>query len=193
MLRMHTTWIGVAFALVSAAAFEATGQLAGPYLVDRGLPAGAIGVFFGVFVVGAMLTGGLAGGFGADRWGRRPAIAIGLLAFVGPIVALSLADWSGAAANLARIGLLTAMYFGVGFFTAASYATFMDLVHPRVGATHFTTFMAATNACESWSAWAGGRLVTASGYPAAFLTMAAVSIVSLALVPMLRRREPPPD
>ena len=165
------------------AGFEATGHRR---IVDRGLESGAIGLFFGVFAVGAMLSGGLAGGWCADRWGRRQAVAVGLVGFVIPILVLSLADLSGAASNAARIGLLTTMYLGAGFFTAASYATFMDLVHPRVGATHLTTFMAGTNACESWSAWVGGRLVPAHGYPVAFLVMALVSLSSLVVLPMMR-------
>ncbi len=64
MVRLRTTWIGLAFALIAAAGFEATGQLAGPFLVDRGVASGTIGIFFGVFVVVV----------DADRrTGRRPA------------------------------------------------------------------------------------------------------------------------
>jgi hypothetical protein len=42
--------------------------------------------------------------------------------------------------------------------------------------------MAATNACESWSAWAAGRLAAADGYPTAFLMMSVVSLCSLSLM-----------
>jgi hypothetical protein len=61
----------------------------------------------------------------------------------------------------------------------------MDLTHPRVGATQFTTFMAATNGCESWSAWAGGALVASSGYGWTFITMASVSLVGLLILRMV--------
>jgi MFS family permease len=79
------------------------------------------------------------------------------------------------------------MYFFVGFFTAVSYALFMDLTDPRLGATQFSAYMAATNGCESWSAFAGGRMVAAQGYPAAFLAMSAVSLLGLPLLALLRR------
>lgn len=185
-IRLRTTWIGLAFALVAAAAFEATGQLAGPFLVDRGVASGTIGIFFGLLVVGAMLGGGLVGGLLSDRLGRLPSAAGSLVGFVLLIVLLALADLGGAAA-ITLIALLTGMYFFVGFFTAVSYALFMDLTDPRLGATQFSAYMAATNGCESWSALAGGRIVAAQGYPAAFLVMSAVSLLGLPLLVLLRR------
>lgn len=190
MLRMRTTWLGLAFALIAAAGFEATGQLAGPYLVDRGVAAGTIGIFFGIFVVGSMLIGGLAGGLLADRRGRIETAAAGLVGFVTMIGLLSAADLAGATGAAPLILLLTGMYFFVGVFTAASYAIFMDLTHPRIGATQFSAFMAATNACESWTAWSSGRIVASHGYAPAFLVMCVVSLLGLPLLRLIRRQAP---
>lgn len=187
VLRLRTTWMGLTFALISAAAFEATGQLAGPYLIDRGLSSETVGVFFGLFVVGAMLVGGLIGGAIADRWGRLTSAASSLAGFVTAIVALGFADLAGASGALVLIPLLTTMYFFVGFFVAVSYALFMDLTEPRLGATQFSAFMAATNACESWSAFTSGRIVASHGYPAAFFAMSAVSLLALPLLRRMRR------
>jgi MFS transporter, PAT family, beta-lactamase induction signal transducer AmpG len=75
----------------------------------------------------------------------------------------------------------------VGAFTAASYALFMNLTDPRLGGTQFSTFMAATNGCESWSAAAGGRLAAGPGYPAAFVVLSGVSLAALALVGLIGR------
>ena len=97
------------------------------------------------------------------------------------------ADAGGGTGAAVLIALLAAMYFFVGVFTAASYALFMDLTDPRLGATQFSAFMAATNACESWSAWGGGRLAAAHGYPAAFVVMSLVSLASLPLLAVIRR------
>jgi MFS family permease len=187
MIRVRMTWIGLVFALVAAAGFEATGQLAGPYLVDRGLASSTIGVFFGLFVVASMLVGGLLGGALSDRWGRLHAAAASLVGFVLMIVLLALADLAGGFAAVTLLGVLTGMYFFVGVFTASSYALFMDLTHPRIGATQFSAFMAATNACESWSAWSSGRIAAGQGYPAAFLIMSAVSLAGLPLLWLMRR------
>lgn len=190
--RRASTWWGLAFALTSAAAFEATGQLAGPFLVDRGVAVGTVGVFFGVAVVGATLAGGLVGGLLADRRGHARMCAIFLGGFVVMIVGLAAADRAGAGTPV-LLAWLTGMYLFVGLFTAASYALFMDLTDPTLGGTQFSAFMSATNACESWSAWSGGRLVASFSYPTAFVTMSAVSLATL---PILRRlwvgrRRPP--
>ena len=182
--RRRTTWLGLAFGLTAAAGFEATGQLAGPFLVDRGVSEKAIGIFFGLGVVGATLIGGLIGGKLSDRWGRIRAVAVFLLGFVAMIVGLALSDYADSKpAPAVLMGWLTGMYFFIGLFTASSYALFMDLTDARLGGTQFSAFMSATNGCESWSAWAGGRIVGPGNYAAAFLALSAVSLLSL---PFLR-------
>ncbi len=188
IFRLKTTWLGLAFALTGAAAFEATGQLAGPFLVDRGVATGTIGTFFGVYVVAAPLTGGLVGGWLSDRWGRIRSMAVFVVGLAVVVAVLGVSDLRGQTSTAMLIGQLVAMYFVVGLFTVTSYALFMDLTHPRLGATQFTTFMAATNGCESWSAWAGGHLTTFGGYGTAFLVMAVVSLLSGLLLLPIRRR-----
>jgi MFS family permease len=185
-LRNPRTWWGLGFALLSAAAFEAAGQLAGPFLVDRGASTDAIGTFFGIFVVAATMIGGLIGGVAADRWGHVKSCGTFLVGFVTMILGLAAADASGAPVSL-LFALLTGMYLFIGLFTAASYALFMDLTDPEIGGTQFSAFMSATNACESWSALAGGRIAGASGYPAAFVVMCIASLGSLPILARLRR------
>lgn len=187
IVTTRTLWIGLAFALLSAAAFEATGQLAGPFLIDRSVSTATVGLFFGVIVVAAMLAGGLIGGPISDRWGRTRSVAVFLAGFVAAITGVAVADAAGAPAG-ALLALLGVMYVFVGLFTAASYALFMDLTNPRLAGTQFSTFMAATNGCESWSALAGGRIAASAGYPAAFLAMCAASLLSLPLLKLLTRR-----
>ncbi len=75
----------------------------------------------------------------------------------------------------------------IALFTASSYALFMDLTDARLGGTQFSAFMSATNGCESWSAWAGGRIVGPGNYAAAFLAMAAASLLGLPLLKWLAR------
>lgn len=186
-LRGRTTWIGLVFALTSAAAFEATGLLAGPFLVDRGVATATIGLFFGIVVVIAMLAGGLIGGALSDRWSRVRSVAVFLAGFVSMILLLAAADATGTGQAALLLALLAGMYFFVGLFTAASYALFMDLTDPRLGGTQFSTYMAATNGCESWAVWTGGRVAGAAGYPAAFAVMSVASLLSLLVLRQLRR------
>ena len=194
MMKSRSLWLGLLFALLSAAAFEATGQLAGPFLIDRGVQTSTLGLFFGVIVVAAMLTGGLAGGRISDRWGRVRSVGAFLAAVVAAVLVLAAADLAGARPAV-LLTLLAGMYFCVGLFVAASYALFMDLTNPRLAGTQFSTFMAATNGCESWSALAGGRIAGSAGYPAAFLVMSVASLLSLPLLRALRTslRHPHPE
>jgi hypothetical protein len=105
------------------------------------------------------------------------------------IVLLALADSAGGGSRPAvLLALLTGMYFFVGLFTAASYALFMDLTEPRLGATQFSTFMAATNGCEAWSTWTGGRIAGSAGYASAFVALSVASVLSLFVLKHLRPR-----
>lgn len=182
--RRRNTWLGIMFALFSAAAFEATGALAGPFLTDRGVSKKTIGLFFALPVVIGTLLGGIIGGRVSDRIGRTKAVGIFLVGFVMTILLLSASDFL-AASRLVLLGSLTAMYIFIGLFVAASYALFMDLTDRRVGGTQFSTYMSATNGCEAWSGWAGGNIAARAGYGASFLIMSLVSLLSLPLLKLL--------
>jgi MFS family permease len=179
----RTTWLGLAFALTAAAAFEATGVLAGPYLMDREVAQETIGKFFAVTAVLAPLFGVLVGGPVSDRIGRTRAVGIFLAGFVAMILGLAGTDWwMDPAPPMWMLAWLAGLYVFIGLFTAASYALFMDLTDPQLGGTQFSTFMAATNGCESWSAKVGGLWAAKFGYPGALGLM---SLVSLAALPLL--------
>jgi MFS transporter (putative signal transducer) len=188
-LTRSTTWLGLGFALISGAGFEAVGAVAGPFLVDRGQTGAAIGTFLAFPAIIATVGGGFFGGWIADRYGRPLAAGLALVFVAATIFALAASP--GAGAN-ATFGLLTAIYLGIGMFTAASYALFMELTDPRLGATQFSSFMAATNACEAWAALLVGRLIVGNGYSSAFMALAAISLVGLPialLIARARRRE----
>lgn len=178
--RSRSTWLGLGFALTAGAGFEALGALAGPMLIDAGVGVDTTGIFFGIPVVVAMLAGGLAGGHFADRSASRRIVTVAwYLGLLGLLVAMvGLGQWAGFSGAV-LMALMILVYLAIGLFTAASYALFMDLTDPRLGATQFSTFMAATNGCEAWAAWTGGRLVASAGYGIAFLIMALVSFTGL--------------
>lgn len=190
VFRQRRTWLGLAFALVGAAAFEATGALAGPYLVDHGASKAEIGTFLSLVVVGCTLLGGLVGGWCSDRWGRLRSVAGSLGVFVIMILGLAGVEFARPDAGLlVRYVLLAGMYLGVGLFTVSSYALFMDLTDRRLGATQFSTYMAATNGCESWSARLGGQLAAGPGFGVMFLVMSLVSLASLMVLHAIRRSQ----
>jgi MFS transporter, PAT family, beta-lactamase induction signal transducer AmpG len=186
--KQRTTWLGLTFALMSAAGFEAVGAVAGPYLIDKGFTTEVVGWFFGIPVVCGMLGGALLGGYLSDKIGRIRSVALFLLLFVINIVTIALLD--GMMVHDARawsVLLLSSLYFCIGMFTASSYALFMDITDPRLGATQFSAYMGATNGCEAWSTHAVGKLHSACGYPVAFIVMSSISLATLPLFRLLRR------
>ncbi len=180
--RTRQLWLGLLFALIAGAAFESAGALAGPYLIDRNLDKETVGVFFGTAVVVAMAVGGLLGGSLSDRFGRIRSLTFflsGLVAVIGVLAGLEYLGWTHAAGLLA---VMTAMYFFIGLFTAGSYALFMDLTSPGLGATQFTLYMAGTNGCEAWSTWAGGRMASIGGYATGLAGLLPISALSVPIL-----------
>ncbi len=173
----RTAWWGLAFALIAGCGFEAVGILAGPYLVDRTVPQETIGLFFALPVVGAMLVGGLIGGRAADRFGKVRTVRWFLVLLAMMVAGIGLMDGIGVMGSTGRIAWLAVLYFGIGLFTASSYALFMSISDKRMGATQFSAFMGATNGCEAWAGWSGGMLAGRFGYPVAFVAMAVLSLI----------------
>jgi MFS family permease len=186
-LSQRSTWLGLVFAATSGAGFEAVGVLAGPLLLDHGLASKAVGLFFGLPVVVAMAVGAVLGGQASDRFGVRRTVLLSAL-FLGACV-LSLAWLAHIGAQpTALISVLSAVYFGIGLFTASSYALFMALTDKSLGATQFSAFMGATNLCESWSARWSGALAESRGYSSAFALPALAALAALPLLWGLRAR-----
>lgn len=187
--RRRTTWLGLAFAALGGAGFEAVGAFASPLLTERaGGATDVAGRFFLLPAVVAMALGGVVGGRVTDRLGaRRGTLLAGLLLAATILTTAAAVERSAAVEPL--LPWLTAVYAAIGWFTASSYALFMRWTDERVGATQFSAYMAATNLCESWSAAAAGRLIPRAGYGGAFAALGAVGLLALGLVARAGRRE----
>ena len=182
-IRQRATWFGLAFALVGGAAFKSLEVVYGPFLIDRGYEKAEIGWFSAGPMIGSMIAGSILGGWLADRCGRRRFVAVASVWIVTSILGLAFSDVNydgGRGHHL--LGLLACTAFGIGLFTAASYAMFMDITQPAVAATQFSAFMGATNGCESWSSFAVGRIIAGQGYPIGMIVMCLVSLAALPLL-----------
>ncbi len=180
-LTDRVTWLGLLFALVGGAAYEAVGAVAGPFLIDNGFSTLETGRFFAVPTVLAMIGGALVGGYAADRWGKRRSVAVSLASTILIVWVLSGMSFDAPERSSWTIVILTLLYLCIGTFTASSYALFMDITTLKLGATQFSAFMGTTNACESWATFAVGRAVPTLGYPLAFLLLSIPSVAALAI------------
>lgn len=190
--RRATTWLGLGFALTAEAAFKATGGLAGPMLIDHKLSEEATAAFFSLGVVGAMMLGSLIGGRLADQRSRYRAVGAGLVLTVTMVFGLGLLERGGAQGPV-LMAALVGVYLSIGVFTVSAYALLMDLTEPALGATQFSAFMAATNACEAWSVALAGRLAGQHGYGLALMAMACAGLVGFGFLFALSRRPQCPE
>jgi MFS transporter, PAT family, beta-lactamase induction signal transducer AmpG len=186
--RNRASWFGLLFAAIAGSGFEAVGGVAGPFLIDRGLSSEEVGRFFALYSVLAMAAGAIIGGYVADRLGKRATVSVFLLLTAACIFTLAALD-AGMPERACEwmVPTMTLLYVCIGLFTASSYALFMEITDPALGATQFSAFMGATNGCESWSTFAVGKTIPAVGYPAAFSLM---TVVSLTALPLLRFLSP---
>ena len=176
--------LAACIALLAGSGFEAAGALAGPLLVDLGLDGSRRALFFGLVAPGGLALGGLLAARYADRLGFARALAVAVLLVALAVSALAAALGLAPEDRLARLAapLLGLVYLLAGFLISASYACFMAVATGAWAASKFSLLMALTNACESASALAGGRIAAHSGYAVALPALAALSLLSLPFI-----------
>ncbi|MCC5793404.1 MAG: MFS transporter [Chromatiales bacterium] len=180
----QSTWLGLLLALTAFAGFKAVGDIAGPFLVDRSFSEGSIGLFFTMALL-AMIGGSLAGGWSADRFGKRRTVAALVPLTAAVVLLTSLLDVLEPGGSMVIAGLL-AVYLCAGLLTASAYALFMQLTDPRLGATQFSAYMGAINAGEAWAGFTAGQLAGRLDYPLAFTVVALLSLAALLVTARLR-------
>jgi MFS family permease len=186
----RSTWWGVGFALVAGAAFKSFEAVYGVYLVDRGFSERTIGVFTAGPMIGALVAGSMLGGWLTDRIGSFRFVGVALVTLAGLIALVALLDLAtDGVPRPPLFALLVLIGVGIGVFTAASYAMYMNLTRPAIAATQFSTFMGAVNGCESWSVYLLGRLIVGWGYGPGFLVLCVVSLLALPMLPRMSHIE----
>ena len=142
-------------------------------------------------MIGAMIVGSLFAGRVSRHVRSSRFVMIALTANLIAIVSLAITDIAlQQQRGLHLLVLLTSIAFTIGWLTVALYNWLMNLTSPKLAATQFTAFMAATNACEAWSTSLLGSLQVRWGYPAAILFLCSVSAASLALLIWTRKPTP---
>jgi PAT family beta-lactamase induction signal transducer AmpG len=182
---------GLLFALLPVGAMALAYALLGTIQVDYGLTETQISqLSLGVALVSAV--GCIAGGILGNRYGIKRISWIFYLATIVPTLILA---WQISTVGLTNIPigffyaliLSHALLFGMAF--AVRVALFMGMTNPAVAATQFTTYMAMSNLAISMGNYWQGIVAERMDYAAVLYLDAAIVILALCVIPLLKDRE----
>ncbi len=179
----RTPLFGIAIAVLTPAGY---GLIAAVFTrlmrADLGLSEEAIGTLSGTVDPIAGVVGALIGGVLADRLGVRKVMGGFML-----LIAATIATWALGRAHWHSMTFLAvwvaAQALFIGAYNAASLGFFMSISNPKVGATQFAVFMAATNLTYSWTSPSGGWMADHWGFVPTFAVAAVVQLVMIGLLP----------
>ncbi|MDH4414908.1 MAG: MFS transporter [Rhizobium sp.] len=173
--------IGILMAITFELGGRLTQALAGPFLVDAGLPLATLGLLNGGGGVAAGLAGTAAGGALAHRFG-----AVRAMRSVAGLHVLSLVALASAVLFasehlylLVSLFVLESAIMAAGFVT--SYARLMALASPAQPGVDFTLFQCASAIAAAICGMSGAMLAATTGYAPVF----ALAALLAAIVPPL--------
>jgi MFS transporter, putative signal transducer len=178
--------------ILMAITFELGGRLAqalaGPFLVDAGLPLATLGLLNGGGGVAAGLAGTAAGGALAHRFGAVRAMlsvaGLHVLSLVALASAVLLA--SEHLYLLVSLFVIESAVMAAGF--VVSYARLMALASPAQPGVDFTLFQCASAIAAALCGMTGTLLASQAGYAATFASAAALAVAVPPLLLLFEHR-----
>ncbi len=187
-LRRRDVRIGIAMTIALEMGGRMAQALAGPFLVDAGLPLATLGLLNGIGGVAAGLAGTALGGLLAHRLGPRRAMFAVTLAHVVTLSLLAVIIMTGAD----NLPLLTALFAIESAMMAAtfvtSYARLMGLASPSQPGVDFTLFQCASAIIAALCGMTAGLLAARTGYAGTFGVAAILSAVAPPLLLVFENR-----
>ncbi|NUZ04566.1 MFS transporter [Piscinibacter koreensis] len=194
--------VGVVVALLPAGAYALSLALQSNLAVELGFSNSELAHL----TLASTVAFGLAcvvGGWLSDRFGRRRMLALFIVLTVLPTLWLAWTLWRAGwvvpldlhIANRPQpSGKLLLTFWTVtvvynvfqGLYYGVRSALYMDITTPRVAATQFTAYMAMLNLVISYTAWWQGHAVVRWGYPVTLALDAAVGLLCLFLLPLMK-------
>ncbi len=161
-----------------------------PFLVDIGFTAPQIGLWLGTYGMIASLLGSLTGGLAAARLSLTRALLLACAMRMLPLCG----EWAlpYTTPNDAMVIALTlAEHFFGGALTTVMFALMMSRTDRAIGSTHYTILASVEVLGKSPSNFFSGVLAARLGYGPLFGIGVALSLVVMAIIPMLERTQPP--
>ena len=200
----RAAWVGVVVALLPAGAYALSLALQSNLAVELGLSDNQVAQLnLATTVTFAFAC--VAGGWLSDRFGRRRMLALFIFLTVLPTLWLAWSMWQArwimpvemtqanrpqpSAALVATFWAATILFSVFqGLYYGVRTALFMDVTTKAVAATQFTAYMAMSNLVITYTSWWQGQSVVRWGYPVTLAIDAAVGLIVVFLLPLMRAR-----
>jgi PAT family beta-lactamase induction signal transducer AmpG len=196
--------IGLLYAILPAGAYALGLALQSNVAVELGLCDNQIGAL-ALYSTVISALGCVIGGWLSDKFGRRKTLGFFLVltAIPGLWLAYSMqqAGWIHAldprmanrpvpSAMLIQTFWTACLFYNAfqGLYYGIQSALFMDVTTARVAATQFTAYMAMLNLTISYTARWQGWAIERFGYPVTLTVDAALGMIGVILLPLLRPR-----
>lgn len=177
-----TPWWAVAAAVLTPAGFALVGTPMSRLIrADLQFSEERIATLSGLVDPVSGVVGALIGGLLTDRLGPRVSLALTMTALAACLAAFGLTPhlWPSFVYVAAWTAVATAIF---NAYNTTTLGLYMSLSNPRIGATHFAVYMAATNLTYAWTSPMGGVIADRYGYVALFASGAAMMLAALPLV-----------
>jgi PAT family beta-lactamase induction signal transducer AmpG len=196
--------VGLVVALLPAGAYALSLALQSNLAVELGLDDSQIGQLnLASTVIFALAC--VAGGWLSDRFGRRRMLALFIFLTALPTLWLAWTMWQAhwimpvdlkpanrpqPSTALVAAFWMASLSFAVfqGLYYGVRSALFMDVTTKAVAATQFTAYMALSNLVITYTSWWQGQAIVAWGYPITLALDAAVGLIVLLLLPLMKPR-----
>lgn len=185
VFRLRSPFLGALFALGMSISAGALGVIATIFYVQHlGWADTEYAQFAGGPALVMGLVGAFAGGWLADKLGRKTVIIGSCFALAALWVAFVLCQpyWE---VKMVVKGFLLAEPLFMSMMAGGFFALCMDLSLPAVAATQFTAYMALSNLSASMGQYFGGVLKDSFSYPQLFLAAAVVQVVVAGYVALI--------
>lgn len=187
-LERREVRFGILLVLLGGIGPRASASLFGPYLVDKGLDLGTLGILNGAAAVGAGVAGTFLGGLLVQRAGAGRASLVSIALHAGVLALFICLLHFHHATIPVVIGAQVALTISMAIGFVSTYALLMGASSLRQAGVDFTLFQCADAAVATGGGMSGGVIAHAIGYANAFGLAAACALLAALAAPSIIRR-----